>query len=121
MKRPDGSIQLRANCKDCAWIKAKARIKANYDIHKIRHRYSVIKNKYGISKEEVDGLLKRQNNQCAICFDPVTIYSHIDHCHKSTQVRGILCPGCNSGLGYFKDNTESLQQAILYLESGESN
>ena len=39
----------------------------------------------------------------------------LDHCHKSTKNRGILCLYCNSGIGYFRDNIEIMQKAIEYI------
>jgi hypothetical protein len=30
-------------------------------------------------------------------------------------VRGVLCASCNSGLGYFTDDTGKLENAKLYL------
>lgn len=42
---------------------------------------------------------------------------HVDHCHASGKVRGILCNRCNFGLGYFRDDKEALREAIKYLEN----
>ena len=39
----------------------------------------------------------------------------VDHCHKTNKVREFVCTSCNKGLGYFKDNVNSLQNAINYL------
>jgi len=39
----------------------------------------------------------------------------LDHCHKSGEFRGWLCPSCNSGIGYFKDDVNLLNLAIKYL------
>lgn len=51
---------------------------------------------------------------CEICgrADKPLVY---DHCHKSTFYRGMLCDGCNLGLGGFRDDVESLHRAIEYL------
>jgi Recombination endonuclease VII len=38
-----------------------------------------------------------------------------DHNHKTKKFRGILCNKCNSILGFSKDQTEILHNAILYL------
>lgn len=46
---------------------------------------------------------------------------YIDHCHKTNQVRGLLCFSCNSALGHFKDNVESLKKAIKYLKKWQEN
>ena len=39
----------------------------------------------------------------------------VDHCHKSGQIRGLLCNACNKGLGLFKDSPIILEKAIKYL------
>ena len=40
---------------------------------------------------------------------------HIDHCHDTGAVRGLLCHGCNTGIGSLNDDIELLQRAIDYL------
>jgi hypothetical protein len=39
-----------------------------------------------------------------------------DHDHLTNMIRGILCQGCNCGLGQFKDSVKLLQLAVGYLE-----
>ena len=57
---------------------------------------------------------KKQNGVCAICFGK-TKKLHIDHCHKTKKVRGILCARCNLALGLFGDQIKYLENAISYL------
>jgi len=74
---------------------------------------------YGLSIEDETVLLKKQNNACAICkklFQTDSDY-HVDHCHDTKKVRGLLCPSCNKGLGLFKDNPTALKAAAAYVES----
>jgi Recombination endonuclease VII len=40
---------------------------------------------------------------------------HVDHDHRSGQVRGILCFTCNGGLGLFRDSERYPSRAIGYL------
>jgi hypothetical protein len=40
----------------------------------------------------------------------------LDHCHKTGKLRGLLCSGCNLGVGIFKDDPALLYAAISYLE-----
>ncbi|WP_088962197.1 endonuclease domain-containing protein [Micromonospora purpureochromogenes] len=39
----------------------------------------------------------------------------VDHCRSSKRVRGLLCTGCNSALGHFRDSPETLTAALRYL------
>lgn len=75
---------------------------------------------YGVTQEQWNDQLELQNSRCAICsavfVDSRSI--HTDHCHKTKKVRGILCLGCNVGLGMMKDDIEILRSAIAYLELG---
>lgn len=76
--------------------------------------------KYGIDLDDYYKLLKDQNGLCAIC-NKTCARKHrlaIDHCHTTGKVRGLLCERCNHGLGNFKDNIDSLKNAIKYLENG---
>lgn len=77
-----------------------------------------LKYNYGLSLEEVQNQLKHQNNRCAICNKEITMETkHVDHCHTTDKIRGLLCSKCNKGLGLFYDNVESLKNAIKYLKS----
>lgn len=42
-----------------------------------------------------------------------------DHDHKTGQFRGVLCYGCNLGLGLLKDDTDLLARAIVYLQKDQ--
>lgn len=79
-----------------------------------------LKKKYGISLEQYDAMMEGQNYQCAICGDELEDYSyktHLDHCHETGRIRGILCRGCNTGIGMLRDNVDILKSAIKYLEN----
>jgi hypothetical protein len=41
---------------------------------------------------------------------------HLDHDHDTGKFRGVLCQGCNTGIGQFYENTQIMQSAIAYLE-----
>lgn len=69
---------------------------------------------YGVSVDELKVIVEKANGKCAICGDAGTELG-IDHCHKTSIIRGLLCNGCNLGLGHFKDDPVRLQNAIRYL------
>lgn len=89
--------------------------------YKKSHRKYKLKSTYDITLEDYDNLLKFQNNKCAICECESKISDgrnrrlHVDHDHKTGKIRGLLCKGCNTSLGVFKDSKEILQRAINYL------
>lgn len=78
------------------------------------------KNKYGITNEEYETLLAKQNHSCALCntdFSQIdSSRIHVDHDHSSGKVRGILCMPCNVGLGMLGDSIEGLENALTYLK-----
>jgi hypothetical protein len=64
-----------------------------------------------------DELHLLQGGKCALypaCSRSLIL--HVDHCHKSGKVRGLLCNNCNRGIGMLNDNVEKLKAAILYLK-----
>jgi len=77
-----------------------------------------LKSHYGISIEAYDQMLIEQNFKCAICPKVLDLgrQTHLDHDHTGEKkVRGILCGGCNKGLGHFNDNPDILDSAAAYL------
>lgn len=81
-----------------------------------------IKRKFGLAEEQFLLMLERQGGKCAICEDIFVSgegrrkTANVDHCHASGTVRGLLCGGCNTGLGNLKDAPELLRRAADYLE-----
>lgn len=74
----------------------------------------------GFTPEMWTEALALQHNRCAICsgdFNGQPAYLvHADHDHATGLARGVLCHGCNLGMGLFKDSTERLLAAVRYLE-----
>jgi hypothetical protein len=54
---------------------------------------------------------------CEICGDSLelTAQRHIDHCHGTGKVRGILCGPCNRVLANARDRSDVLVSAAQYL------
>lgn len=79
-----------------------------------------LRHRYGMSLDQYAAILESQGGVCAICrgTSPYTGklgLFQVDHCHATNVVRGLLCFPCNSALGKFKDNEETLLAAVEYL------
>jgi protein-arginine kinase activator protein McsA len=58
-------------------------------------------------------MIAAQGGRCLICQEETKL--HVDHCHETKKVRGLLCRECNTGLGKFKERVDLLERAIHYL------
>jgi len=74
------------------------------------------KRRYGVTYDQIEEIRIAQHNLCAICNNDLGSYC-VDHCHKTSKVRGLLCNNCNVGIGLFKDSTYNLTNAISYLKA----
>ncbi|MEU1274938.1 endonuclease VII domain-containing protein [Streptomyces sp. NPDC005799] len=79
-----------------------------------RGRQDHLKRQYGITEAERDALVASQGGVCCICLAAVP--EHVDHCHKTGRVRGVLCFSCNAALGQFKDRPDAIRRAAAYVE-----
>lgn len=74
--------------------------------------------KYGLTVEQYWEIYEYQGRKCFICMRATGARKKlsVDHCHKTGQVRGLLCLGCNRNvLGHLRDDVEALERAIDYL------
>lgn len=69
---------------------------------------------YDLSVDEYARIMERQSGVCAICGG---IPNAIDHDHKTSKVRGVLCRQCNRGMGLLGDDPVRLQAAVVYLKA----
>jgi len=121
---------LQSYCKSCHLVKHKKYREANpekfrstiertrkyADDQEMKRSHSLM-SKYGITVFQFDDILKKQNYKCAACSCEFETrkQTHVDHCHKSKNVRGILCMNCNVTLGYAKEDVKRLRSLIDYL------
>lgn len=129
LSNPDG---LNHRCKECrngdaaryyAENPEKFRAEARSRHARFPHykRTSNLRLNYGMTTTDYDHLHRKQGGVCAICGQPPRNTSkktkrlHVDHDHKTGKVRGLLCDGCNRGLGGFRDSVGTLSNAIEYL------
>lgn len=86
-----------------------------YERNPVAQREIHLKRRYGIDIEYYDLMSASQGGGCLIC-GALGEKLEVDHSHKTQEVRGLLCGNCNTGLGYFKDDTHSLNMAVAYLD-----
>jgi len=73
----------------------------------------------GLTIEQRDDLLTKQNGICPICKDAV-LQPHVDHCHKTGKIRGILCSKCNMLLGFLDDSPKKAHAAVDYIKYADT-
>jgi len=84
-----------------------------------RNREWMFKKKRGITVAERDAMLAAQGYKCLACGTdrPGNRWGwQVDHCHATGRIRGVLCHFCNVSIGNAKDNIETLQKWISYLQ-----
>lgn len=81
---------------------------------------------FGIMPEQWRKMVSERGSTCDICGEAKKITGtraesgeilHVDHCHTTQEVRGLLCPKCNVGLGRAKDSIPRLEGLIKYIEN----
>ena len=74
-----------------------------------------------MTQAQYDKLHAAQEGRCAVCqTDKPTGRGkklHVDHCHRTKQIRGLLCQRCNSAVGFLEylQHNNLLPVAISYL------
>jgi len=117
---------IHTSCKYCRNKSLKTHKKYNPQ----QARKHMIQYEFNLSWEEYESFYYKQKECCAICSTPLKLHSgidvefpvaHVDHCHGTGKVRGLLCSACNLGIGKFKDDPSLLQKASTYLIDGKLN
>ncbi len=119
-KKPDSLVTV---CKPCYLERQKNHKKSKRTYSPEYHKNWFLKYKYGITIDSYNSLFLKQEGKCAICKThqselPKKLY--VDHCHKTGEVRGLLCKKCNSGLGFFNDDSLLIHEALTYLQGGKN-
>lgn len=109
----------RSRCKKCS-NKLRKNYSSKKPTYEQRKSYE-LKYAYGITIDEFNEMLEEQNNMCAACGDDFfDIVPHVDHCHTSGKIRGLVCPACNKAMGLVGDNADILEKLALYLRSSNA-
>jgi len=86
-----------------------------------RYQRAKLLSRYGITIDDYDLMMERQDGACAICGATEAAASRfhsfaVDHDHETGIVRGLLCIACNRAIGLLGDDPDLLRKAALYVE-----
>lgn len=81
-----------------------------------------LRRKYGLERADFDRMVAEQGNRCKICGREPNgnrqyAVLHVDHCHTTGRVRGLLCGNCNTMLGLAGEDPSVLLAAVEYLRT----
>lgn len=93
---------------------AKAREWKRQNPHK-RREYKL--RGYGLTPASFAAMLDEQAGACKVCRTVLRggQQTHVDHCHSTGIVRGILCAKCNMAIGLLADSPERAEAMAKYL------
>lgn len=115
-KRAEDPEKYRAKSKEFN-ARHRERLNAERNAKYAENKADVQAKRHGTPKELLDAVLALQGGACAICEKPLTPWpstaTHIDHCHDSGEVRGLLCRSCNMKEGWVKKHKARL---FAYLD-----
>ena len=106
-------------CWECKKIGHRAWSKRVYDKDPSKERERKLIFKYGITLVQYNEMLKSQDSRCRGCErsqHEIKAPLHVDHCHTTNEIRGLLCYDCNRALGLLKDNVTTLNNLIQYIK-----
>lgn len=125
--REDGADGFRNSCRKCRSESCElTRNKENrklynseYYTSKARERH--LRHKFGITLDQYEELLNRQENCCAVCKrhkDNFKTNLAVDHDHITGEIRGLLCTHCNRYHVGRHRNGDLLRNIASYVEGG---
>lgn len=104
-------------CKQCLDLARAVYRKNNPEAVLAQRTKSRLKTKYNLTLEKKNLIILEQRFKCAACDDRLNPdATHIDHCHSTGKVRGILCSDCNISLGRMKENPDRIYKLAAYAE-----
>lgn len=77
---------------------------------------------YGISLDEYNTIFQAQQGKCLICKRhqiEIGTRLYVDHDHITGKVRGLLCPSCNTAVGFIE--THDIDQIIAYIGASRTH
>lgn len=101
-------------CRECANHAAKTIWNPRRKLSDPNGRHGAIWTKYRLRPTDYADLRIRQQDACAVCNETFVRTPHVDHCHRTGIVRGLLCGSCNALMAAL-DRPGYLEAAQQYL------
>lgn len=79
-----------------------------------KSRINLLIKSYKLSEDDYRELELKSKGCCSICGESLETPC-IDHCHKTGEVRGLLCNKCNTAIGFLNDDVNLAFNAYKYL------
>lgn len=113
-------------CQQCYNVRYNAQNKSKlnetsrkwYKENRERQRWTELKRRYGITKDEYEEMFRNQNGCCSICRIETNEFLCVDHNHETGHVRGLLCKVCNLVLGLIEEFRINEENIKTYREKG---
>lgn len=108
----------RSTSKFCS---SKCQDKDRYYRNQEQRREDGFTRKYGITFAQRDAMYADQEGKCKVCETHMTWDHrkantvHVDHCHTTGEVHGLLCSNCNTASGLLGENPEIAASLVQYL------
>ena len=110
------NTEFKAKSTKAKYCSSKCKNKVNIKREQIPvYQHTARLKRFNLTPELFQSLQERSKGACEICGTQTNRLA-IDHNHTTTQVRGMLCMACNTGLGLFSDSISKLEKAIDYLK-----
>ncbi len=140
-KNSRAATGLDSACKGCLLLVQRARVITPEKNAEYQRRYKKrfpekvalskrrrhIWDMYRVTLEWYDMMLELQGGVCAICGEPETVMRFgklkilaVDHDHSTGTPRGLLCQGCNQGIGHFGEDVALMESAVDYLDKHQA-
>lgn len=103
----------KANARTVDWRKQRSPVGYERNVQ--------LKYLYGISLQDYEQILAKQEGVCALCKNPPKshIALSVDHNYKTGDIRGLLCAPCNWMVGVL-DNEDWTEKAQIYRHKSSS-
>ena len=83
----------------------------------LARRWRRLRRCYGLSRQDYEALLARQDGACAICRQSPSEPLVVDRARVDGRVRGLLCRRCKTVITCFHEDPRLLRRASAYQKS----